>query len=120
MRTFLEPFPQAADNTLAIAHRCNVEFDFKTYHFPKFETPPGQSQEELFEEKSRQGFKKRWLNICQRPDHGAKETYKKRLDHEITTIKKMGFAGYFLIVADFIEYAKNNNIPVKVACIDLF
>ncbi|MFP4445112.1 MAG: DNA polymerase III subunit alpha [Desulfosudaceae bacterium] len=112
MVDFLAPFPGAAANTVAIAERCQVEFDFETLHFPRFETPAGQTVDELFEEKVRQGFDRRLAAIRQKQAEVDKSVYQKRLDYEIGVIRQMEFSGYFLIVADFIEYARQNDIPI--------
>lgn len=112
MRAFLEPLPQAADNTVNIARRCNVEFDFKTRHFPKFETPPGKTENEVFEEKARQGLAERWQYIREQNVHSKESIYQDRLENEIDIIKKMKLSGYFMVVADLVEYARNSNIPV--------
>jgi DNA polymerase-3 subunit alpha len=105
-------YPGALSNSIEIARRCNLEFDFETYHFPKFETGSVSSPEELFEEKVRAGFE-RVFELIKAKLPGVKENdYRKRLDYEIATIQNMGFSGYFLIVSDFIRHAKEHNIPV--------
>ncbi|MFP4039717.1 MAG: DNA polymerase III subunit alpha [Desulfosudaceae bacterium] len=112
MVDFLAPFPGAAENTVAIAERCNLEFDFKTLHFPQFETPPGQTIAELFADKVRQGFEQRLKLIKRKKEDVDESVYRERLDYEIGVINQMEFPGYFLIVGDFIEYARDNNIPI--------
>ncbi len=112
MCDFLAPFPGAAENTVAIAERCQVEFDFETLHFPRFETPPDHTVEELFEKKTREGFEKRLEVIRKKKEQVEETVYRQRLDYEIDVIRQMEFPGYFLIVADFIEYACQRNIPV--------
>ena len=105
-------YPEAIDNGLAIADRCHIEFDFKTYHFPQFKTDTGEPVEAVFEQKTRDGFTRVIERICSKhPDIDA-SAYRKRLDYEISVINSMGFAGYFMIVSDFIRYAKDNGIPV--------
>ncbi len=105
-------FPGAIDNTVAIANRCQVDFDFNQYHFPKFQDPSGLSAKDLFVKKVREGFAKRWPRIRKRRPGADEQLYRKRLDYEIEVINNMGFPGYFLIVADFIHYAKQQMIPV--------
>ncbi len=112
MREAFVDYPGAIDNTLAIADRCNVEFDFSTLHFPHFNLDSEKSEAVLFEEKARSGFEKRLSQIRQKSPDADPAVYKKRLDYEIDVINTMEFPGYFLIVADFIEYAKKNSIPV--------
>ncbi len=109
-------YPEAIANTIEIAERCNFKFEFGTYHPPNYAPPDGQSLSAHLEYKSREGFSQR-LEKIQR-FYGDKwndellEKYKERLESELAMINKMGFAGYFLIVADFVNYARQRNIPV--------
>jgi DNA polymerase-3 subunit alpha len=102
--------------TLEIAERCNVRLEKVHDPFPKFEVPVGYSLPDYFEHITRQGFANR-LNILRelramgRLKHSL-EDYEQRLSSEISIIRQMQFAGYFLIVWDFIRYAKERNIPV--------
>ena len=102
--------------TLEIAERCNVRLEKVHDPFPKFEVPAGYSLADYFEHVTRQGFANR-LNILRelqatgRLKHSVEE-YEQRLSREISIIRQMQFAGYFLIVWDFIRYAKERNIPV--------
>ncbi len=102
--------------TLEIAERCNVRLEKVHDPFPKFEVPAGYSLADYFEHVTRQGFANR-LNILRelqamgRLKHSL-EDYEQRLSREISIIRQMQFAGYFLIVWDFIRYAKERNIPV--------
>jgi len=107
--------PDALANTLVIAEQCRLEIDLGKYHFPIFPLEGEETIEEAFARKAREGFRKRVEQLSKR--HGAfdaaKQTaYEERLRYEIEMIQKMGFAAYFLIVADFINYAKNRGIPV--------
>ncbi len=104
--------PEALANTGRIAERCHVEFDFNTHHFPRFNLNDERSESELFEEKTRAGFENRMVKIRKNNPQVEESVYSERIDYEIGVINSMGFPGYFLIVADFIEYAKNHNIPV--------
>jgi DNA polymerase-3 subunit alpha len=102
--------------TLEIAERCNVRLEKVHDPFPKFEVPAGYSLPDYFEHITRQGFANR-LNILrelQAMGHlkHSLEDYEQRLSREISIIRQMQFAGYFLIVWDFIRYAKERNIPV--------
>ena len=102
-----ELFPyakEALENTVKIAERCKVEIEFGNYKLPKFDVPDGKSAEAYLEELCIKGLKKRY------PDKW--EDNLPRLQYELGVIKKMGFVDYFLIVSDFIRYAKNNDIPV--------
>jgi DNA polymerase III subunit alpha len=113
-REFVE-VPDALQNTVQIAEQCDLEIDLKTHHFPSFPLPEGVSLDESFERTVREGFDQRMAVIRRkRPDFDAEaeELYRKRLEYESDVIRKMGFTAYFLIVADFINYAKNRGIPV--------
>ena len=105
-------YPGAIENTAAIAARCHIDFDFNTYHFPTFENASDQSEAALFETQVRDGFNRVLEQIKNKNPGLDEERYRQRLDYEVSLIKNMGFPGYFLIVADFIRYAKQNNIPV--------
>ena len=102
--------------TLEIAERCNVRLEKVHDPFPKFEVPAGYSLPDYFEHVTRQGFAMRLtilreLQVAGRLKHSL-EDYEQRLSREIGMIRQMQFAGYFLIVWDFIRYAKERNIPV--------
>lgn len=112
MIDYFQDFPGAVDNTVDIARRCDVEFDFKTYHFPQFKDPSGLSAEELFVRTVNSGFERVWAIIQTKNPDADLAVYRERLEYEIGIINKMEFPGYFLIVADFINYAKNNGVPV--------
>jgi DNA polymerase-3 subunit alpha len=106
--------PEAVANTLEIAARCDVELRFGRYQFPVFETPHGESLDDHLERTAVEGLEKRLERPRAQPDWTAEneKVYRERLAFELTTIQKMGFAGYFLIVADFIGEAKRRGIPV--------
>ncbi|MCS6927151.1 MAG: DNA polymerase III subunit alpha, partial [Candidatus Binatia bacterium] len=107
--------PEAIANTLEIASRCNVELSFGTFHFPVFALPEGESLEERLEKSARAGLETRLAQIRasgRQLDAAQEQTYRDRLEFELKVIEDMGFAGYFLIVADFIGYAKSQGIPV--------
>ena len=104
----MEPlFPgarEALDNTVKIADRCNVEFVFNQYHLPSFPVPEGYTSETYFRELCMNGFHERYPNPPQ--------SYIDRLEYEIGVISRMGYVNYYLIVWDFIHYAKCEGIPV--------
>ncbi len=104
MAALFPEHPEALENTVKIAERCNVEFEFGKYHLPEFDVPEGYTALKYLQKLCKEGFKKRYPK-----DDG---TVKKRLKYEIDMISKMGFVDYFLIVSDFIGYAKENGIPV--------
>ena len=104
MRQLFADTIQACDNTLAIADRCNIEIDLKTRHAPRFEPPDGSAPEEFLTKLCHEGAEKRYGQITKQ--------IKERLDRELEVIESKGFAGYFLIVWDFCEYAHKNKIPI--------
>ena len=95
---------EAFENTCRIAERCNLEFVFNEYHLPSFPVPQGYTNEEYFRKLCMDGFKERY------PDAPAE--YMDRLEYEIGVISRMGYVNYYLIVWDFIRYAKEQGIPV--------
>ena len=102
-----ELFPgceEAFENTAKIAQRCNLEFTFHEYHLPSFPVPEGYTNEEYFRKLCMDGFRERY-------PHQPKE-YLDRLEYEISVISRMGYVNYYLIVWDFIHYAKEQGIPV--------
>src|SRR5438270_615798 len=103
-------YPEAVANTARIAERINMSLDVKGHHLPKFPVPPGKDIAGYFEEVVREGLKRRFA-VQKRRKHEVQE-YWDRLEREIEIIKTMGFPGYFLVVWDFIKYAKDNGIPV--------
>lgn len=108
-------FPEALQNTVAIADQCGVELELGKAYFPVFPLAAGEKVEDCFQRTVREGFQQRLALIRKRrPDFGEREegVYRKRLDYEMEVIGKMGFDAYFLIVADFINYAKRRGIPV--------
>ncbi len=106
--------PQALANTLEVASRCNLELSFGHYQFPVFQTPDGQSLEDYLRESARKGLGER-LGARRKEEGWSEEqekVYWERLEYELGAIQEMGFSGYFLIVADFIAYARSHGIPV--------
>lgn len=108
MASLFPRHPEAITNTSEIAKRCNVEFDFSTAHLPHFRNDFGLSSEEYLRKLADEGLEKR---IQQNKITNVDE-YKSRLEYELDTIESMGFADYFLIVADFIGFAKKSGIYV--------
>ncbi len=105
MKELFKDFPDALRNTIEIAERCNLELDFKKTHLPKFTPPEGKKPEAYLEELCYKALREK---ISKEKYSG----YEKRLEYELGVITKMGFTGYFLVVWDFIRYAKENDIPV--------
>ena len=104
LRILFPGLDEAFENTVKIADRCNLEFTFHEYHLPAFPVPAGYTNEGYFRELCYKGFQERYP---QEP-----EEYKKRLEYEISVISSMGYVNYYLIVWDFIRYAKEQGIPV--------
>ena len=105
MASLFPDHPEAIENTAKIAELCNVDFQFGKYHLPHFKLPEGWTDgDAYFEKLCMDGFLWRY------PDQPEK--YLEQLRYEMNMIRKMGFVDYFLIVSDFIAYAKNNGIPV--------
>ena len=104
MRALFPELQEAADNTVAIAERCNYDFEFGHYHLPRFKLPAGETDSFAYLQKlCEKGFAERF------PD---RPQVHEQLEYELNMIRKMGFVDYFLIVSDFIGYAKRNGIPV--------
>ena len=104
MRALFPELQEAADNTVAIAERCSFDFEFGHYHLPRFKLPAGETDSFAYLQKlCEKGFAERF------PD---RPQVHEQLEYELNMIKKMGFVDYFLIVSDFIGYAKRNGIPV--------
>jgi DNA polymerase III subunit alpha len=116
MARIFRDYPQAVANTGRIADRINVKIDVSGHHLPKFPMPAGKDLAGYFEEVARAGLQRRLDAMA--PQFAAKrkkhepQEYWDRLAREIEIIKGMGFPGYFLVVWDFIKYAKDNRIPV--------
>ena len=104
LRTLFPGLDEAFENTQKIADMCNLEFTFHEYHLPSFPVPQGYTNEEYFRKLCYDGFRERYTN--------PPESYVERLEYEIGVISRMGYVNYYLIVWDFIRYAKEQGIPV--------
>jgi len=115
MQALFSDIPEALENTLEIAQRCNLELELGRNYLPDFPVPAGTSLVDFFVRQAEEGLQQR---LKQLPPAGSgdseatRDRYLERLHTEIGVITKMGFPGYFLIVADFIKWAKANGIPV--------
>src|SRR5881396_375177 len=113
MAKLFADLPEALANSIEIARRCNLMLELGKPRLPAFPTPPGVSREEYLRQQAQDGLERRLVaNHGGRADEKWKEKYELRLEVELRTIIQMGFAGYFLIVADFINWAKSNGVPV--------
>ena len=116
MAAIFGDFPEALANTVRIAERCNVDLSSSTNHLPNFDVPPEFTLDGYFEHVVRQGFEDRLPRLKDLASRGVlKHTideYERRLTYEVEMIKQMKYPGYFLIVWDFIRYAREQHIPV--------
>lgn len=107
MKELFKDFPDAIKNTVTVAEKCNLELDLKSIHLPDYQVPESHSNlslDDYLRYLAEQGLEQRYQPLI--PE------LKIRLDYELDIIKTMGYAGYFLIVKDFIDYARKKNIPV--------
>ena len=115
MQELFSDIPEALQNSVEIAKRCSFHISLGTYYLPEYPIPEGMTQDEFFRKLSHDGLDERlaFLFDEQAPDFPEKQKeYRDRLDFELDIILQMGFPGYFLIVMDFIRWAKENDIPV--------
>ena len=116
MRAVFGDWPQALSNTLAIAERCDVDLSTTENHLPNFDVPEPFTLDAYFEHVTRQGFERRLTTLRGVAERGQLKypiaDYETRLAHEVDIIVKMRYPGYFLIVWDFIRYARERGIPV--------
>jgi DNA polymerase-3 subunit alpha len=105
MKEVFKDYPQAIENTIRIGDSCSLELEFGQSHVPRFPLPSGYDTPETYlTDLARGGLEERYLKVTQE--------LRERLEYELKVIVQMGFAGYFLIVKDFIDYARENGIPV--------
>ncbi|MBS7456339.1 DNA polymerase III subunit alpha [Coralloluteibacterium stylophorae] len=111
MAELFADLPEALENTVELAKRCNIELSFGTYYLPQFPVPDDETLETWIRKQAHEGLDARLARQPLAPGHD-RASYEARLDIELDVIIKMGFPGYFLIVADFINWGKHNGIPV--------
>ncbi|MFC5741908.1 DNA polymerase III subunit alpha [Dyella tabacisoli] len=111
MSVLFADIPEALENTIELAKRCNLELSFGTYYLPDFPVPEGHDLASYIREISREGMRER-LAAAPLAAGRTLADYEARLERELDVIIEMGFPGYFLIVADFINWGKENGIPV--------
>lgn len=104
MEQVLGQYPEALDNTLAIAERCQLELEFGRLHLPEYQVPEGHDLDSYLEELCRQGLQQRYPQVT--------AEIEQRLQYELQVIRNMGYSGYFLIVWDFVNYARRQGIFV--------
>jgi len=115
MQVLFEDIPEAIENTGLIAQRCNLELTLGEYYLPNFPVPDDMDEDSCLREASNIGLQTKLKELNARETADTKqreEEYQQRLDTELDVISNMGFPGYFLIVADFIQWAKDQDIPV--------
>lgn len=105
MRELFRDYPEACNNTMEIAERCSVEFNTKANYMPNFPVPEGENEESWFVKEVERGLHYRFPK-------GVPDEVRKQAEYEVGIISQMGFPGYFLVVADFINWAKENGIRV--------
>lgn len=105
MRLLFRDHPEACDNTLLIAERCEVEFDTNANYMPRFPVPEGETEPSWFRQEVERGLAERYPG-------GISDEVRRQAEYEIGVITQMGFAGYFLVVADFINWSKRHGIRV--------
>ncbi len=111
MQTLFSDLPEALENTVIIAQRCNVELELGKAYLPDFPVPEGVSLAGHLEQESFNGLTQLW-SLIEKDAKNPIEDYQQRLKIELDVINRMGFPGYFLIVADFIRWSKANGVPV--------
>jgi DNA polymerase-3 subunit alpha len=105
MKEAFKDIPEAVENTRKVAEKCNLDFKFDTFYLPRYELPDGEDDNHYVRTLSEEGLRKKLGTEIS-------DDYRERLDFELAMIEKMGFSSYFLIVWDFINYAKSKDIPV--------
>lgn len=112
MTMTFKAYPEALENTRRIAERCEVSFDFDTTYLPKFPCPAGKDARTYLRERTETGFaervKKGHITFAEHPE----SEYRERLEYELSVILQMGYEDYFLIVQDYVNYARSQDIPV--------
>ncbi len=112
MQTLFSGYKGAVENTVRIAEKCNLEFEFDKLHLPDFKAEDGLSHREKLRSDAYRGFEEKITLGRFDFDQHTREEYISRIEYELSVIDKMGFNAYFLIVSDFVAYAKRNDIPV--------
>ena len=112
MMELFSDLPEALSCSVEIAEQCNLELRFEEKHIPKVSIPSGESPESYLEKLAREGLERRFSTSLKKVPPERRSIYQKRLGEELQIIQSMGFSGYFLIVSDFIRFAKENRIPV--------
>ncbi len=112
MRALFAGYNDAIENTVRIAEKCNFDFEFNTLHLPTFEPEGGLTHKEKLRLDAYNGFEQRVARGRFDFSKNSREVYIERMEYELSVIDRMGFNAYFLIVSDFVSFAKNSDIPV--------
>ena len=113
MREAFENYPRAIANTEQIALRCNCQLELRRTLLPAYPTPEGESMDDYLDRQASEGLTVRLERLASSGQMvGEESDYRKRLGHELEVIHETGFSGYFVIVADFVQWARDNDIPV--------
>ena len=116
MATLFAAYPEALENTVKIAEKCNLELEFSTVHLPHYPCPAGYTSEEYLRKLTEEGWKRRveqnMIGYGSSGEPHAESEYRERMEYELSVIGSMGYADYFLIVADYVNFAKSRDIPV--------
>ena len=112
MKVLFAPFKDAVSNTVKIAEKCNFDFEFDKLHLPDFKAVGGVSHKDKLRDDAYRGFEKKIADGIIGFDKQSRDIYEERIEYELSVIDKMGFNAYFLIVSDFVTYAKSVDIPV--------
>lgn len=112
MRALFSSFDGAIENTVRIADKCNFDFEFDKLHLPDFKSADGKSHRQRLRDDAFSGFDEKIGSGKITFNHHPKDVYLDRIEYELSVIDKMGFNAYYLIVSDFVRYAKSSDIPV--------
>jgi len=112
MKLLFGKYEGAIENTVKIAERCNFEFEFDKPKLPTFPTPTGKTSGEYLRELTQKGFNRRILDGTLVIPNGREDEYRERIEYELSIIDDMGYSDYFLIVQDYVGYARSKGIPV--------
>ncbi len=112
MAMLFSAYPEAVSNTRKIAERCRFTFDFSKTHLPKFPCPAGENAESFLRKLTEAGFERRKASYRLDIEGKGEEAYRARMAYELSVIEGMGYADYFLIVQDYVNFAKEKSIPV--------
>ena len=112
MRALFDDLPEALANSVEIAKRCSYEMELGTYYLPRYPVPADTTLDALLEQRARDGLRRYLAERAEKIAEGPTDAYWQRLDFELGVITQMGFPGYFLIVQEFVNWARDHEVPV--------